>query len=225
VGAKDALRSSLNIYGSADAGILGHETPLSIKIRRQGDRFSDHTLVQYNPLFKYYEEVGGELVFSAYGGIPLVRYNIGDRGSVYNYEEIVSSPSKSDWKLPFLKVLGKSGQAASLYGVNIYPEHIKAALTGNKFITGKFVLEKKYKNNQDQYLAVNVELKENIKKSVNLADDIQKEIMSSLSRYNLEHNRLYQAIQEKAKPSIILWPHSHPKYFNPKAIKHRWKVD
>ena len=227
IGAKDALTTSCNIYGSADAGILGHETPSCIKIRRKGDRFLDHTLVQYNPLLKYYEAVGGELIFSAYGGIPLVRYNIGDRGEIYDCREI--NRNSSGWKLPFMKVFGKSGQATSLYGVNIYPEHVKAALAGNnalsEFITGKFVLERKYKQNQDQYLAVNVELKENIKKPANLENDIQKEIMSSLSKYNLEYSRLYQAIQEKANPAIILWPHNHHQYFNSSAVKHRWKIN
>lgn len=230
VGAKDALRSSCNIYGSADAGILGHETPLSIEIRRRGDRLLDHTLVQYNPLLKYYEEVRGELIFSAYGGIPLVRYNIGDRGNVYNYEEMASA--FGGWKLPFLKVLGKSGQTTSLYGVNIYPEHVKAALMGNhilsEYITGKFVLEKKFKENQDQYLAVNIELKKNIKKPLHLEDDIQKEIINAFKKYNLEYNRLSESIRDKAKPAVILLSNSHPKYsqfFNPRAIKHRWKTD
>ncbi|MBI2450681.1 MAG: phenylacetate--CoA ligase family protein [Candidatus Nealsonbacteria bacterium] len=229
VGAKDALKTSCNIYGSADAGILGHETPLSIKIRRKDDRLLDYTLVQYNPLLKYYEEAGEELVFSAYGGIPLIRYNIGDRGNVYSYEKMAQAPSKSDWKLPFLRVLGKSGQTTSLYGVKIYPEHIKAVLSGNnallKFITGKFVLERKYKNNQDQYLAIHIEMRKNVKGLLSLKDDIQKKIIGALKKYNLEYNRLYQSIQEKAKPIIILQPNNYRRYFDPNAIKHRWKIN
>ena len=67
VGNKDLLKSSLNIYGSADAGILGHETPLSIFLRRKDPGLFIKndimpTVVQYNPLMKFFEETGSKWV-------------------------------------------------------------------------------------------------------------------------------------------------------------------
>src|SRR5207253_11110614 len=66
IGASDPLTNAINIYGSADAAILAHETPLAIAIRRQiADQaeamrmvFSDTrlpTLAQYDPHLKYFE--------------------------------------------------------------------------------------------------------------------------------------------------------------------------
>ncbi len=70
-----------SLYGTADAGVLGNETPLSIEIRRasggpprrrrrelfQADRLP--TLVQYDPAVRYFEESDGTLLFTGDNGI------------------------------------------------------------------------------------------------------------------------------------------------------------
>jgi phenylacetate-CoA ligase len=85
---------SAALYGTADAGVLGTETPLSITIRRflAGNPSAAQaltgqlrlpTLVQYDPADRFFESLDdGTLVFSADGGIPLVRYHIADEGGV-----------------------------------------------------------------------------------------------------------------------------------------------
>ncbi|MBD2776724.1 phenylacetate--CoA ligase family protein [Iningainema tapete] len=86
-----------SLYGTADAGVLGNETPLSICIRRflaqnpQAARslFGESrlpTLVQYDPNSRFFEVQDGTLLFSGDNGIPLVRYNILDTGGIISYE-------------------------------------------------------------------------------------------------------------------------------------------
>ncbi|MBI2042535.1 MAG: phenylacetate--CoA ligase family protein [Candidatus Nealsonbacteria bacterium] len=238
-GSKNILKDSLNIYGSADAGILGHETPICIFLRREmPDLFQRNnrlpTLTQYNPLLKYFEEINGEAIFSCYGGIPFVRYNIHDTGGVLNFGEIAKIPPQKAfndkiWKLPFLYVFSKSDNTSSLYGVNIYPENIKTALEQaqfNKMVTGKFVMTARNKpNNHDQYLEINIELAEACAASKKLLDKIRRVIIRNLQKSNLEYGRLRQSIGAKADPKIILWPQNHAKYFNPQAIKQKWSLN
>ncbi len=101
VGSTDPINDSVNIIGTADAAIVGHETPLSIAIRRCANghrKLWDElfparrtpTLGQYYPWLKYFEEFdNGELVFTANGGIPLVRYNIHDHGNIWSYGKML----------------------------------------------------------------------------------------------------------------------------------------
>jgi|GEM_PF-72289 phenylacetate-CoA ligase len=158
VGEKNMVNSFINIYGTADASIVGHETPTSVAIRRLAA--SDNsifkklfpaekcgrlpTLVQYCPTLKYFEEIDSELLFTASAGIPLIRYNIHDFGGVKTFSEIVEAVGMdvnqfdqhlkqydkklTPWQLPFVYLYGKSDFTVTLYGLNIYPENIKMAL-------------------------------------------------------------------------------------------------
>jgi phenylacetate-CoA ligase len=101
----DPLRFGASIYGTADAGVLGQETPVSIAIRRfLADRpdaaramFGDTrlpTLCQYDPTARYFETLpaeggGASLAFSGWNGVPLVRYHIADRGGILGYEAML----------------------------------------------------------------------------------------------------------------------------------------
>lgn len=92
---------SASLYGTADAGVLGNETPLSVTIRRflagrpdlarelfGGPRLP--TLVQYDPLRRLFEtRDDGTLLFSADGTIPLIRYHIADEGGLLGHDELL----------------------------------------------------------------------------------------------------------------------------------------
>ena len=90
-GVQDPCYSSASLYGTADAGVLGNETPLSIFIRRflaehpeaARQLFGESrlpTLVQYDPISRYFETKEGTLLFTGDNGIPLIRYHISDEG-------------------------------------------------------------------------------------------------------------------------------------------------
>ncbi len=144
-------------YGAADLGMsVGREYPLTVLIRRLASRdrglaaalFSHGVpnLLQYSPTRMYVEEIGGELVFTARAGIPLVRYNIHDSGGVLAFDHVMEMLSdfgyepaqllssigystKHVWRLPFFYCYGRSDGTVSVCGALVYPEHVSAALS------------------------------------------------------------------------------------------------
>jgi phenylacetate-CoA ligase len=150
-------------YGAADVGMsVGREYPLTVLIRRlcmkdealasrlfyEGGRPDGAlpSLLQYSPATVFAEEIGGELVFTALSGIPIVRYNIHDRGSVLGFDEVMSTVRECGhdpvamlaergyaqseiWNLPFFYCFGRTDGTVTVNGANVYPEHIQAALS------------------------------------------------------------------------------------------------
>ncbi len=91
---------SASLYGTADAGVLANETPLSICIRRFLARRPDAaralfgeprlpTLAQYDPRVRFFEAHNGRLLFTGDNGVPLIRYNILDSGGVIPFDSMM----------------------------------------------------------------------------------------------------------------------------------------
>lgn len=156
LGAKSDLSTTVNMYGTADAALLGIESPVSTGFRRVVTR-SKHlirdvfkserlpSIVTYNPLMKYFETLSdGALVLTSSSAIPLVRYRIGDVGGMIGYDKIVSTmagaghpletvlrsakTAHTNWQLPIVYLFGRDDFTVQLYGANVYPENIKEAL-------------------------------------------------------------------------------------------------
>ena len=100
LGSKHICYDSASLYGTADAGVLGNETPLSICIRRflaanpavARELFGESrlpTLVQYDPSSRFFEVQQGRLIFSGDNGVPLLRYSIKDTGGLITYDEML----------------------------------------------------------------------------------------------------------------------------------------
>ena len=111
-GAADPCQDTASLYGTADAGVLGNETPLSIRIRQflaatpaaARQLFGEPrlpTLVQYDPLARYFETEpdadgsGQTLLFTGNNGVPLIRYHIADHGGLISYHQMLRF--LSDW--------------------------------------------------------------------------------------------------------------------------------
>jgi phenylacetate-CoA ligase len=128
LGATDVCYDSASLYGTADAGVLGNETPLSICIRRflaekpeaARQLFGESrlpTLVQYDPFVRYFETLpDGEssngavrrtLLFTGSNGVPLIRYHIADSGGLVGYDEMLRF--LADWGFDPLAELGNHG--------------------------------------------------------------------------------------------------------------------
>ncbi|HEY9658045.1 MAG TPA: phenylacetate--CoA ligase family protein, partial [Allocoleopsis sp.] len=99
-GSTQICYDSASLYGTADAGVLGNETPLSICIRRWLANHPDAahelfgesrlpTLMQYDPFSRFFEVQDGTLLFSGDNGMPLIRYHISDTGGVITYEQML----------------------------------------------------------------------------------------------------------------------------------------
>jgi phenylacetate-CoA ligase len=240
---------SAALYGTADAGVLGNETPLTICIRRFLANHPDAarslfgesrlpTLVQYDPLSRYFE-VGDDhsLLFSGDNGIPLVRYHIADNGGVIAYDAMLKFLTEWQFKpvetlqgengrgihpLPFVYVFGRSNFTVSYFGANIYPENVTVGLEQSvikEWVTGKFVLQVKEDADKNRFLSVVVELAPGVEGSEDKQEAIANSIHSQLLWLNSEFANYVPA--EYQMPQVALAPTGDPEYF-PIGVKHRY---
>ncbi len=206
-GMTDPALDTASLYGTADAGVLGNETPLSIRIRRflaenpeaARELFGESrlpTLVQYDPQVRFFEEHEGTLLFSGDNGIPLVRYHIADEGGLVSHDRMLAflrehgfQPAGQGPGLPFVYVFGRSHFTVSYYGANVYPENISVGLEQpevSTLVTGKFVLEVTEDAERDRHLAVTVELAPGVRGSDEIAQLAGRSILGQLRRLNSE---------------------------------------
>ncbi len=248
IGSVSPCQDSASLYGTADGGVLGNETPLSIAIRRW---LADHpeaarilfgesrlpTLVQYDPASRFFEMHDGTLVVSGENSVPLVRYHIADKGGVISYDEMwdflrehgVQSLSglvlNKDFQprtLPFVYVFGRADFTVSYYGANIYPENVTVGLEQPEimaWVTGKFVLETRENENGDTDLHIAVELLPGIEPEATMPPVIAESIRAQLLRLNSEFANYTPA--ERQLPRITLRVFGDPEYF-PAGVKHRY---
>lgn len=250
VGRFDPCTASVSLYGTADAAILGHETPSSIAIRRwlhhrtheSSAIFGDErlpTLVQYHPYLKYFETAGDELVFTARAGFPLVRYNIRDRGGILPHGEFMArlvshgydhpraladgGYGGPTWRLPFAYLFGRAQAATTIYAVNIYLENIQAGLSDpeiREFVSGKSVMGNGYDDEWDQYWWLTVEAARGVAPGPGLEQKVRDVVVRTLIERNSEFRRLHAAVGDRAVPRVTVLPHSSPEFHL--KIKHRW---
>lgn len=224
--------SLVSIYGSADVGILGHETPLTILLRKEAlsneglwqELFGEVTgdppaIVQYHPSEIKFEAIQGELVLTAKTALPLVRYNIHDTGKILTLNNLktilkkhhlINRASKFGldyWKLPVLILTGRTDVAVTFYALNIYPENISSSIADpriSKFLSGNFsTFNKTYNKSKTQKLYIKLELA-NTKVSENKIERlVTKVVVENLSKLNIEYRKLCSVIGKKAKPVII----------------------
>ncbi|CAN5162340.1 phenylacetate--CoA ligase family protein [soil metagenome] len=246
IGREESLDTSVTIYGTADAGLLGHENPFTVFVRRTAlahpaifeklfpGTSSIPSLVTYYPEQRYFEEVDGNLIFSADNSLPLIRYQIGDQGRLVSGAEIwdvlkansISIPAELESlrELPYLTIYGRTDVATTFYALDIYPENIRYGLEDrrfDKYLTGKFVLKTdNHPVTQEQILNLKLELKPDVQSIDVPVDDITEAVLMSLKKFNSEFSRLYQEIGAKAHPNVVLLPTDSPEFTI--NIKHRW---
>lgn len=248
VGSTNPFYDSASLYGTADAGVLGNETPLSICIRRflaenpdaSRTLFGESrlpTLVQYDPLSRFFEVIESTLLFSGDNGIPLIRYNILDSGGVITYDKMLNflaewgfdpiaqlqqQGARGIHQLPFVYVFGRSNFTVSYFGANIYPENVTVGLEQPaipEWVTGKFVLQVKEDADKNRFLSIVVELAPGVEASEEMRDAIASSILSQLQRLNSEFTNYVPT--EYQMPQVTLTPTGDPEYF-PIGVKHRY---
>ena len=247
LGARQPELATASLYGTADGGVLANETPLSILVRQElakapaltRELFGEArlpTLCQYDPRHRYFEADAGELLFSADGGIPLVRYKILDRGGVHGFEQLTSrlaahgadsvgvlkTQAVAVRRLPFVHVFGRSNFALSFYGANVYPENVAVGIEQPALLvalSGKFVMQIAHDADQNPVLDVAVELLPGQAASEDLSADVAASVQRELERLNSEFKNY--APDAARRPRIRLLPHAEPSYF-PLGVKHRY---
>jgi phenylacetate-CoA ligase len=238
-GMTDADRDSVALYGTADAGVLGNETPLSVRVRRflagrpdlAKELFGEFrlpTLVQYDPAARFFERTDGTLIVSADNGIPLIRYHIADEGGLLGHAELLAFCESHGLKvpdgpaMPFVYVFGRSLFTVSFFGANIYPENIAIGLeqpSVRDWVTGKFVIEVVEDTDRDRTLRVTVELAPHGTVDAERETVVARSILDQLRRLNSEFANYVPA--ERQLPSVDLRPAGDPEYF-PIGVKHRY---
>lgn len=247
-GMQHPLTDFASLYGTADGGVLGNETPLTIAIRRFLAERSDvaqalfgearlPTLVQYDPCQRYFEEHERTLVFSADGGVPLLRYHISDSGGTFGHDALLerlrdfgfdaelaarTAGATRLHRLPFVYVFGRSHFAVSYYGANVFPDTVSIGLEQPEtraFVTGKFVIEVIEDHERNRQLAIAVELAPGVASEPELATRLANATLAVLLRLNSEFANYVP--KERQLPRITLWPPGHPDYF-PVGVKHRY---
>jgi phenylacetate-CoA ligase len=242
LGMGEPASATASLYGTADAGVLANETPLSIRIRRALARRPDAaralfgearlpTLCQYDPGHRYFEVEDGWLLFSGDGGAPLLRYKILDRGGVIAHEQMLEfldrhgvalEAGPSGEPLPFVYVFGRSHFAVSFYGANVFPENVSVGLEQAELaphLTGKFVLEVSHDAQQNAHLRLTVELTRHGAASDTLASEIAEHVRRHLERLNSEFASYVPDAQRT--PDVVLRAFGDPEYF-PTGVKHRY---
>jgi phenylacetate-CoA ligase len=243
-GITDVERGSAALYGTADAGVLGNETPLSVRIRRflaqQPDvaveLFGDTrlpTLVQYDPAVRYFETGDdGTLLFSGDSGVPLIRYGIGDKGGLVSFSEMIAfcrrhgfdpiTSAGSVAELPFVYVFGRALFTVSYYGANVFAENVAGGLEVpgvSDWVTGRFVLEVRDDADQNRELWVTVELAAGEQPTPERRSAAAESIRAQLLARNSEFANYVP--EPSQLPRVELRPADDPEYF-PIGVKHRY---
>ncbi|BAZ33242.1 hypothetical protein NIES4074_57520 [Cylindrospermum sp. NIES-4074] len=246
VGSQNPCHDSASLYGTADAGVLANETPLSICIRRFLAAHPDAakalfgesrlpTLLQYDPIQRFFEIEDGTLLFSGDNGIPLIRYNILDNGGLISYEDILKflaawgfdpiaelQLTRGIHQLPFVYVFGRSNFTVSYFGANIYPENVTVGLEQpviQEWVTGKFVLQVKEDADKNRFLSIVVELAPGVENSEDKRETITSSILAQLLRLNSEFANYVPP--EYQTPQVALTLTGNAEYF-PIGVKHRY---
>ncbi|HYZ53665.1 MAG TPA: phenylacetate--CoA ligase family protein [Streptosporangiaceae bacterium] len=235
-GVADPVSDMASLYGTADAGVLGNETPKSVSIRRflsarpdlARELFGESrlpTLVQYDPASRFFEAHEGTLLFSGDNGVPLIRYHIADEGGVVSHEDMARFCERNGFtpaegpELPFVFVFGRSLFTVSFFGANIYPENVTVGLEQpgiSDLVTGKFVLETYEDTDRDRRLRITVELAPGRQGDASL---LAGAIRDQLLRLNSEFAHYVPA--ERQLPEVVLRPAGDSEYF-PVGVKHRY---
>jgi phenylacetate-CoA ligase len=248
LGSTNFCYGSASLYGTAEAGVLGNETPLSICIRRwlaqqpeiARELFGKSrlpTLIQYDPLTRFFEVEDGMLLFSGDNGIPLIRYHIADTGGIIGYDEMLAFLAGKGFNpisqmelrgrngirdLPFVYVFGRSQFAISYFGANIYPENVTVGLEQSpicEWVTGKFVMQIRETADRNAELSIVVELAPGEAKTDERVEAIADAIRYHLRRLNSEF--AHYVPESNQTPQIELRLTGDVEYF-PVGVKHRY---
>jgi len=244
----DPIYHFVSLYGTADAGVLANETPLSVVIRRflagkpeiARALFGESrlpTLAQYDPNSRLFEAADGTLLFSGDNGVPLLRYHIADNGGLVTYDEMMRFLAKQGFdplpglashgwrgvrRLPFVYVFGRSNFAVSYFGANVYPENIAVGLEQPDvapWTSGKFVVMAREGLDQAPQLYVAVECAPGTAAEAAKESALAESILAQLLRLNTEFAN-YTPVEFR-RPLVELKPAGDADWF-PVGVKHRY---
>jgi hypothetical protein len=114
--------------------------------------------------------------------------------------------------------------ATTPYGLQIYPEVVRNALTEHpldKFLTGKLTMLTKFDAKHNQYLEIHMELQRNKVVGKHFERHTLKRIVHHLRLKISEFRELHNYLQDRALPKLSFWPYEHELHFKPDG-KQKW---
>lgn len=231
LGAHDEPERVCLIYGTADAGLMGHETPETIAIRRAacpgsdladvlfGESTLSPTFVEYDPERRFIEVDGdGLLYFTVDSALPLIRYRLGDRGRLYTGAELVQVlrdggsgelAAGIDPRASFLVLRDRIDVASTFYGLNIYAEHLKSALLDPAVVdavTGRFQVSVRDGADLRPSLRIAVESSNTQTGGDVLVGRLTEVLVAALTRHNGEYRTLLGEYGTAVHPIVTVRP-------------------
>ncbi len=222
---KDPMRI-INAYGASDFGATtATETPLSIRIKRLamqdanlataifGRERNLPNLFQYQPLNHHIEQYGEKFLVTYWSHIPLIRYNIRDRGRVfsfnkikrilsdqgYDFDQLCKGHPRRPFKLPFLFVDTRDDGTISIGGANVYPANIETALIEHSELQPHiehFYISVVQDNNCDSRLVVQLIIRDLDGQTSQWIEEFKQNASEAILNTLLRDNREYRVTWE-----------------------------
>ncbi|WFB34677.1 hypothetical protein P3T73_10950 [Kiritimatiellota bacterium B12222] len=192
----------LSIFGSADTGVLGHESPASALIRgwceadpELRDALGFGRVVPH--LFHlvdetaFLENVAGELCITKWQGIPLIRYNLHDGVRLMSWKAILDIvkpilPKGADDVLAtlpdVLAITGRSDACLILCGTNINEAMLDNVMQQRQFsdeLTGAYRARTIFDAGR-QRLELELEIREGLERSVAWVEELYFRLVKAL---------------------------------------------
>ncbi len=232
--AENDLLAVTGVFGSSDtgSGMAGFETTFTILVKRLVSQdkklcmklFGSSqlpTLVQFVPMSYFIEEIDGEILLTSKSGIPLIRYNIHDRGGMIPFDEmaeILNSHGydviqilhqkgyETIWRLPFFYCFGRR-DAISIDGANIYAEDIGAAIAEAKIEEiNNYKLTIRSNRDQSIRFTILIELKEGVELKDEMVKFYHDLFLQKLLELSFDFNNAYKNNPQSCDPLIKIFP-------------------
>ncbi|MDD2823352.1 MAG: hypothetical protein PHQ59_04720 [Candidatus Daviesbacteria bacterium] len=230
LGLAEPHRSVAAVLGMSEVGVAAISTPFidylrilfhedQVLAQKTFGRIDLPSLLQYIPPSRYIEVVNNNIIITAMGNIPIIRYDTKDHGQIFTPEQLLSvlpEGTKDKYllvdkhfsipNLPVLAVNGRIDKTIILFGANIYPEQLTFVMERpelEKYLTGRFIAEKLETNDADVYLSIALELREGIRITDNHKREIKAIIVDNLRSINSEYANVLSSVGIKSEPRLV----------------------
>lgn len=238
------------LYGSADGGLMGFDTPYSLLARQVAhdhESLQDRlfrgqpplAFVQFNPIGRFFESVEGELALTCWQAIPMVRYILRDAGDVLSFSVLMEhfrscgvDPDEATrangilpqhvWRWPFLSCFGRSDGTVSVVGANVYPHTLQHVFSAHKEVS-HFKLAVEDDAAGQSRLTVYVEWADGVPSPEavqHFEQALHDQVVDALLRGNWDYRGAMRDDPTAADPRIVIVPHKSGPFAGDSG---RWK--
>lgn len=233
----DPFGSVASVLGLSEIGVASFSTKFTNHLRaylHRNEKYARelfgseelHTITQIIPPARYAEIVDGNLLLTASGAVPLIRYDTKDRGLLMtpafindlmpkDFHEEKNAHDYPNFNLPILTIDGRADQTIILFGANIYPEQL-ASFTEQpgiaEILSGRLRAEKVEVDDADVRLKIIYELQSGSQPDEELQLKIQQSAANYLATVNGEYKNVLNSSGSKAKPVVVLLPYGSEEF-------------